>query len=140
MISNLNEGDIAKILEEPKNGSVKFTMNGFKEYNGEHGWLPVPAVDVQLTDLLLTYEDLVDELSDKEVCLFRKKEVYNALSSSIIESTDFKALYGKNNEKIRKQHVKEELSDEYKELKDLEFSIDWINRYIVFLRELIRTK
>ena len=49
-------------------------------------------------------------------------------------------MYGKNNESIRKQHVKEELADEYSELKELEFSIDNLKRRISFLKSLIHTK
>lgn len=123
----------------PVDGDVKFTEHGFKMFNGEHGWLPVPAVDVPVDSLLLTYEDLVNELSSKEIDYFRKKEVYKDLSSEIIESTDFKSLYSKNNESIRKQHVKKELSEQYEELKSLEFGINWIKNYIPFLRELIRS-
>ena len=93
--------------------------------------------------LLLNLEEwsrLVTELSEKEVALYKWKEVYNVKSEEIIAETDFKALYGKNNEKVRKEHVKSELSDWYDTIKDLEFSIDWISRRIVYLKELIRTK
>ena len=140
-MSNLNENDIAIITGKDKDGDVIFTEEmGWKRYNGEHGWLPVPAVDVPVDSLLLSYEDLVFELSYKEIEYFTKKESYNRLSSEIIESTDFKSLYGKNNEKVRKEHVKKELSDLYSELKGLEFSIEWIKYYIPFLKEVIRTK
>ena len=140
-MSNLNENDIAIITGKDKDGDVIFTEEmGWKRYNGEHGWLPVPAVDVPVDSLLLSYEELLFELSEKEIKYFSKKESYNRLSSEIINGTDFKALYGKNNEKVRKEHVKKELSDLYSELKGLEFSIDWIRNYIIFLREVIRTK
>lgn len=86
------------------------------------------------------WSSLVTELSSKEIKLFHKKEAYNALSEDIIASTDFKELYGKNNESIRKQHVKETLVDEYSEIKDLQFSIDYISRRISYLKSLIRIK
>ena len=139
-MSNLNTEDIAVLTGKPVDGDVKFTSDGFKEFNGEHGWLPVPAVDVPVDILLLSYEDFVFELSSKEVEYFTRKESYNALGEKIIQETVFKALYGKNNEKVRKEHVKKELANQFQELKDLEFSIDWIQRYISFLREVIRTK
>ena len=86
------------------------------------------------------WSKLVTELSEKEVALYKWKEVYNVKSDEIIAETDFKALYGANNQKVRDNHVKNELSDLYSELKDLEFSIEWIQRYLPFLREVIRTK
>lgn len=86
------------------------------------------------------WENLIIELSDKEVDYYNLKEKYNGLSENIIASTDFKELYGKNNETVRKNHVKNELSDIVSELKTLEFSIDYIKRRISFLKQLIHTK
>ena len=36
--------------------------------------------------------------------------------------------------------MKQELSEWYETIKDLEFSIDYLNRRIIYLKELIRTK
>lgn len=83
---------------------------------------------------------MITELSDKEVELFKCKTEYQFLSDKIIQDTDFKALYGANNQKVRDNHVKCELSDLYDTIKSLEFSIDYLTRRIVFLKELIRTK
>ena len=100
--------------------------------------------DTSISDDVMTniseWSSLVTELSSKEIDLFHKKEAYNALSEEIIASTNFKTLYGKNNESIRKQHVKGTLVDEYKEIKDLKFSIDYISRRISYLKSLIHTK
>ena len=92
------------------------------------------------SDLLTEWEDLIHELSDKEIALFQWKECYNIKSEEIIKETDFKELYGKNNEGIRKQHVRNELTDWYDTIKELEFSINYIERRLMFLKELIRTK
>jgi hypothetical protein len=83
---------------------------------------------------------LITELCDKEVDLFKCKNEYQVLSDKIIQDTDFKALYGANNQKVRDNHVKGELKDLYDRIKGLEFSIDYIGRRIMFLKELIRTK
>ena len=93
-----------------------------------------------VTGDLMEWKNLVEELSNKEVLLYKKKEVYQVMSDKIISETDFKALFGKNNADVRKQYVKEQLRTEHETIKDLEFSIDWINRRISFLRELIRVK
>ena len=84
-------------------------------------------------------------MSKKNNSRFRKrglKEQYAAKEFEIVymSDVDFKALYGKNNEKVRKEHVKTELSEWYAIIKDLEFSIDWINRRISYLKELVRFK
>ena len=93
-----------------------------------------------VTGDLMEWKNLVEELSRKEVLLYRKKEAYQVMSDKIIGETDFKALFGKNNADVRKQYVKEQLRTEHETIKALEFSIDWIGRRISFLRELVKTK
>lgn len=89
---------------------------------------------------LYEWSKLITDLGDKEVKYYNLKEKYNELSEKIITSTDFKELYGKNNETVRKNHVKNELSDMVKEIKSLEFDIDYCKRRISFLKQLIHTK
>ena len=93
-----------------------------------------------VTGDLMEWKNLVEELSRKEVLLYKKKEAYQVMSDKIIGETDFKALFGKNNADVRKQYVKEQLRTEHETIKALEFSIDWIGRRISFLRELVKTK
>ena len=110
--------------------------------NGDEGFQfePVTIVDVPVTVLLEEWEDLVLELSQKEVEYFKLKEYYESESHHLETTVDFKELYGKNNADVRKHHIKVELSDVYDKMKDLEFSIDYITRRISYLKELIRTK
>ena len=89
---------------------------------------------------IMEWNNLVNELSEKEVRLWDCKEAYQVASDDIIMKTDFKELYGKNNADVRKQHVKNELMDLYIEIHSLEVSIDWIVRRINFLRSLVRYK
>ena len=91
-------------------------------------------------DYLREWEELVNELSEKEIALFKWKEVYEIRAMEIENNTDFKELYGKNNEKVRREHIKNELADWYYTIKDLEFSIAYITRRISFLRELVKCK
>ena len=93
-----------------------------------------------INDDLYEYSNLIYELSGKELKLFKLKNEYQKEADKIIKETDFKAIYGANNQKVRDNHVKEELKTLYLELKDLEFSIDYITRRIAYLKELIRTK
>ena len=121
-MSNLNEQEIAEIME-----------------NGNVGEIMVQYGD-DITDYLSEWENLIEELSVKEVLLYKKKEAYQVMSDKIIEETNFKEIYGKNNAEVRKTHVKNELMTDYETIKALEFSVDWIIRRISFLRELIRVK
>ena len=91
-------------------------------------------------ELLVEWEDLVDELSDKEVALYEWKSIYSVKAMEIENTVDFKALYGKNNADVRKRHIEGELAEWHSNIKDLEFSIDWITRRISFIRELVKVK
>ena len=102
--------------------------------------MPVMIAHVPVNFLLREWEDLVMELSDKEVELYNLKEAYLIAEQKIINETDFKELYGKNNEKVRTNHVKSELADMVSEMKTLEFGINWIRSYIPLLREVVRCK
>lgn len=91
-------------------------------------------------DISVEWENLIIELSEKEVEYYHLKENYNELSEEIIASVDFKELYGKNNESVRKNHVKKELSDIINQLKTLEFSINYLTRKISFLKAMTYLK
>lgn len=78
------------------------------------------------------------ELSDKEKELITLKESYNQMEQEIIAETDFKALYGKNNETVRKNHVKNELKDLVDNKHDLELRINYLKRRISYIKELLQ--
>ena len=111
-----------------------------KDGNESLEWNIVPITDVPGDELLRTYEDLVLELSDKEIELYMLKEQYLQRESEIVQNTDFKALYNANNQKIRDQHVKETLSDMVEKKVELQFTIDFIRMYLPLLREVLRSK
>lgn len=98
------------------------------------------SIDAFVIDNMIEWGNLITELKYKEPELYKLKETYQALSDEIIEATDFKALYGKNNAEVRKNHVKNELADEHKEIKDLEFRIDHIVRRLSYLKSLVSVK
>ena len=120
-MSNLNEQEIAEYLEKAFSRSRN-------------------SSDKDIVVLLNEWENLISELSNKEVMLYHRKEAYQVRSDEIIAETNFKELYGANNQKVRDNHVKTVLAKDYEVIKALEFSIDWIGRRISFLRELVRTK
>ena len=118
-MSNLNEEDIAEILDGQE---IRYSTY------------------LTIGELLEEWEDLIEELTEKEIDYYYTKQTYNVLGDKIIAETDFKALYGANNQKVRDNHVRNELSDLYNTIKTLEFSIDWIQRRISFIRELTHVK
>lgn len=105
-----------------------------------HQWLREDITVIPVMTLIRYWEKLVKELSMKEVELYNLKEAYLIAEQKIINETDFKELYGKNNEKVRSQHVKSELADMVQEKASLQFSIDFIKNYIPLLREVIQVK
>ena len=92
----------------------------------------------KMEELFTELNSLIEEITDKEIALYQWKELYEIKSEEIIKHTDFKALYGANNQKVRDNHIKTELQDWHDNIKDLEFSIDWISRRISYLKHLIR--
>ena len=114
------------------------TIDG--EVIDERDWRIVMITDVPVDVLLKEWHFLVHELSDKEVELYNLKEAYLIAESKIVNEVDFKALYGANNQKVRDNHVKSELSDMVGQMKALEFGINWIRSYIPLLKEVIRVK
>ena len=93
-----------------------------------------------IDEYLRQWDEYIEELSQKEIALFEWKTIYEVKANEIIEHTDFKALYGANNQKVRENHIRNELSDWYDIITDLEFSINYITRRISFLRELVKCK
>ena len=84
------------------------------------------------------WDKCTNELSEKESDLITIKETYNQLEQTIINETDFKALYGKNNETVRKNHVHNELKDIVDNKHDLELRINYLKRRIEYIKELMR--
>ena len=152
-MSNLNEEDLAKYMENES--IVKLyqfnddkghwqQMISYETVDGElvQEWCGCMAVDVPVNYLLIEYEDFIAELSYKERELSKKKENFNQKEFEIIYTSDidFKSLYGSTAEKVRKQHANTVLKKLKTEINNLELSIDWLKRYISFLRELVQVK
>lgn len=137
----MNDEKISILL--PQVGDVRFTEEkGWETYLNKNGveWCPIPMIDVPVDELLMKWEDLVHELSEKEVRLVHLKEYIQSQSFHLETTVDFKEIYGKNNADIRKQHIRMELDEVFNEVRDLELSINWIKQYIPLLKEVIRSK
>ena len=90
-----------------------------------------------IEDYFKEWEKAINELSHKEVELTNLKEVYAEKEQEILTNTDFKELYGANNDKVRKNHVKKTLQAMTDAKQDLEISIDYLKRRIDFIKNLM---
>ena len=135
-MSNLNEEDIAIIQERE--------LNKQEEKNEDI------AIDAFVMDNIIEWSNLITELSENEIQLYKSKEAYEKASEKLLKDAAkekaendkdiIKKRYGGNNDKTRAKYVKEMLSKDGKEIKDIEFRIDYLKRRISFLKQLIHTK
>ena len=146
-MSNLNEEDIARYQEGIKIVDYRIDELGYWEGLHDDGtierdWRPVYCHEVPVKYLLETYHCMVVELSRKETEYMELKEQYNSEEFEIVYMSDinFKELYGSTSKKVRKQHASTVLKPLKTKLNGLELSIDWLKRYIVFIRELCKWK
>lgn len=91
-----------------------------------------------IEDFFNEWEKAILELTDKEKELINLKESYNQLEQDIIDNTDFKEIYGANNQKIRDNHVKAELKDLVDKKHDLELRTNYLKRRIDFIKSIMR--
>ena len=90
-----------------------------------------------IEDYFMEWEISIDELNDKTIDLINLKETYNQMEQDIIDNTDFKEIYGRNNEQTRKAHVKNELKDLVDKKHDLEIRIEYLKRRIDFIKNVM---
>lgn len=88
----------------------------------------------------MEWSSYIDEIKEKETELHTLKKEYREKETELLLNTDFKGIYGANNDKIRNNHIKKELSDEYDAIKRLEFNINEIKRTIDYIKQLVITK
>lgn len=102
-------------------------------------WVNCSITNVPIPILIDEYENLTWELTSKEVELSQVKEEYAEKEFQIkyVEDIDFKELYGKANDDVRKHHVKVVCSDLLKSKTDLELSVDFLKREIALLKTVI---
>ena len=102
-------------------------------------WIDCSSLEVPVNVLVDEYEKLIWELTRKEI---RLTEVETELADKefnikYVEDIDFKELYGKANDDVRKHHVKLVLADLIKQKTDLELSVSFLKREISFLKKVI---
>ena len=90
-----------------------------------------------IDDYFKEWEKYIRELSEKEIDLINLKETYAEQEQEILSNTDFKELYGANNDKVRKNHIKKELKSLEDAKNDLNVSIDYLKRRIDFIKSIM---
>ena len=152
--------EVAYILDE-KDNLIGFTVNlgklearfdsdiegltEFVNYLTEHYHELEKDITVDLSEDFKEWDNVIKRLNKNGRRLVEIKETYQLESVRILEEAreikvDFKALYGGNNEKTRKQYVDEQLSDLLDEKKELELRNADDNRKISYLTRLIDMK
>lgn len=91
----------------------------------------------QMNEWFAEYDLLLENVEVGETRLSTLKDYYNRKEIEIITKTDFKKIYGANNDKIRKQHIKTVLKNTSNDIKSLEQSLDANKRRISFLKRVI---
>ena len=108
------------------------------------------SIEEFVIDNCIEWKNLITELSYKDIELYKLKKDYQIKSDNVLEDARkhldetgediIKAAYGGNNDKTRKQFVKDTMVADAKKLKDLEFSIDYLKRRISYLKSLVNAK
>ena len=98
------------------------------------------SIEEFVLDNCIEWSNLITELNHKEAQLLELKDIIFDKEQWIIENTDFKAVYGKNNADVRKLHFNKHMKGEYDNRKELELSIDYCKRRISYLKGLVTVK
>jgi len=112
------------------------TKKELKEYHKHFGDINFEEAET-IEEWFTLWNRYVYELQEKEQELMNIKETYNQMEQEIINTTDFKEIYGKNNETVRKNHVRNELKDLVDTRHDLELRINFLKRRISYIKSLM---
>lgn len=93
--------------------------------------------NLTIDDYFREWEKSIDELKTTHIELINLKETYAQLEQDIVENTNFKELYGANNQKVRDNHVKNELKDLVDKKHELELKSEYLSRRIDFIKNLM---
>ena len=90
-----------------------------------------------IDDWFNDWDKLINEVNVKSMQLYILKEKIFEKEQKIINETDFKELYGKNNADVRKNHLKQTMQADYDAKNDLEHDIDCAKRRINFIKSMM---
>ena len=90
-----------------------------------------------IDDWFNDWDNLINEVNVKSMQLYILKEKIFEKEQKIINETDFKELYGKNNADVRKNHLKQTMQADYDAKNDLEHDIECAKRRISFIKSMM---
>lgn len=90
-----------------------------------------------IEDWYTEWDNLITLVYNKGQDLYHLKNNLLQAEQEIIDNTDFKALYGKNNAEVRKAHLKNELQATYDAKFELESTIEDAKRKIDFIKSIM---
>ena len=93
--------------------------------------------ELTIDDYFREWEKSIDDLKTTHIELINLKETYAQLEQDIVENTDFKEIYGANNQKVRDNHVKNELKDLVDIKHELKLKSEYLSRRIDFIKNLM---
>lgn len=105
-------------------------------------WVDWSMVNVPVGELIDKWQELISELSQKEVELTEVKTEYAEKEFQIkyVEEINFKELYGRANDDTRNHHVGVVCKNLLDKKQDLELSIDFLKREISLLKQVVGFK
>lgn len=82
---------------------------------------------------LKEYKELIELIDEKEKEYLDTRRQFDEEEFEILTTFDFKKEYGKDNEKIRKQHIRNELHELSDKKDNLKLEIDKLQRHKTLL-------
>ena len=108
------------------------------------------SVEAFVLDNCIEWSNILTDLTHKEKQLYQLKNDYQIKSDKVLEDARkhldqtgediIKQTYGGNNDKTRKQYVKDTMKEDAEKLKELEFNIEYMKRRLTYLKSLVDVK
>lgn len=108
------------------------------------------SVEEFVLDNCIEWSNILTDLTHKEKQLYQLKNDYQIKSDKVLEDARkhldqtgediIKTKYGGNNDKTRKQYVKDTMKEDAEKLKKLEFTIEYMKRRLTYLKSLVDVK
>ena len=98
------------------------------------------SIEAFVLDNCIEWSNILSELCKKEFELLALKTDYNNKEFELLTTFDFKREYGKDNEKIRKGHLRKVHKDLFEDIEDLELRIGYLKRRLTYLKGLVTVK
>ena len=100
------------------------------------------TIDHGIQQIAVEYEKAIDDLKKKQEKLIKVTDKYRTKEFNIkyVDDIDFKGIYGKANDDVRKYHVRTTLTDLRLEKQNLEIEVEYLKNRISFLKAVLYVK